>query len=111
MKALLARTDPEARFAASHYCYWVNRHADSMIAAMQGLDGVIFTGGIGENAAPVRDMILHRLSCAGISGNIAAHKEQNQSTGRPRARVIAADEGGEIAYCTRAVLGIHAIPG
>ena len=105
MKVLLQRTDPDARFAVSHYCYWASRHAGSMIGAMQGLDGVIFTGGIGENAAPIRDMILHRLRWAGVDGKIAVHEEKSQSPDGPRTWVIAADEEGEIAHSTREILG------
>ncbi len=82
MKAILDSDDPIARFAVSHYCYWVSRHAGSMIAAMQGVDGFIFTGGIGENAAQIREQILNRLSWAGELPHW----------------VIAADEEGEIAY-------------
>ncbi len=65
MKTILNSNDPAAKFAVSHYCYWVSRHAGSMIAAMQGVDGFIFTGGVGENAPQIREQILTRLSWAG----------------------------------------------
>jgi acetate kinase len=81
MKAILGLDDPKAKFAVSHYCYWVSRHAGSMISAMQGVDGFVFTGGIGENAAEIRDQILNRLSWAGDLPHW----------------IIAADEEGEIA--------------
>ena len=65
MRSLLASDDPAARFAVDHFVYWACRHAGSMIAAMQGLDAVAFTGGIGEHAAPIRDRIMQGLVWAG----------------------------------------------
>jgi acetate kinase len=63
----LSRTDtPEARFAVDHFCYWAVRHAGSMIAAMGGLDAVVFTGGIGENDPLVRARIMDGLHWAGV---------------------------------------------
>ena len=61
MRALQGAGTPEARFAIAHFCYWAVRHAGSMVAAMAGLDGVAFTGGIGENAVQVRRTILQGL--------------------------------------------------
>jgi len=65
MRALLSRSDAEARFAVDHFCYWAIRHAGSAIAAMGGLDAIAFTGGIGENAGAVRDRISAGLRWAG----------------------------------------------
>ncbi len=61
MRALKAADTVEARFARDHFTYWAVRHAGSMIAAMGGLDGIVFTGGIGENDADIRAAILHGL--------------------------------------------------
>lgn len=61
MRALQAADTPEARFAVQHFCYWAVRHAGSMIAAMAGLDAIVFTGGIGENDAHIRATILQGL--------------------------------------------------
>lgn len=65
MRALLARDDDAARFAVAHFCYWAARHAGSAIVAMGGVDAIAFTGGIGENAAPVRARILEHLAFLG----------------------------------------------
>ncbi|MEM8536966.1 MAG: acetate kinase [Pseudomonadota bacterium] len=81
MKTLLERDDPDARFAVEHFCYWAARHAGSAIIAMGGVDAVAFTGGIGENAAPIRDRIMALLS---PFGTVPVH-------------VIAADEEKQIA--------------
>ncbi len=79
MKTLLERDDEEARFAVEHFCYWAARHAGSAIVAMGGVDAVAFTGGIGENAAPIRDRIMELLACFGdVPVHIIAADEEKQ---------------------------------
>jgi len=90
MKTLLEADSDAARFAVSHFTYWASRHAGAMIAAMQGVDGVVFTGGIGENAAPVRRAILDRLRWASVDID-------------RQVWVIPADEEGEIAQSVAAL--------
>lgn len=65
MRALQADRSQAARFAVDHFVYWAVRHAGSMMAAMGGLDGVAFTGGIGENDAGLRGRIMDGLAWAG----------------------------------------------
>ncbi|MFB9151043.1 acetate/propionate family kinase [Roseovarius ramblicola] len=73
MRALMQADTTEARFAIGHFCYWAVRHAGSLIAAMEGLDAVAFTGGIGENAAPVRARIMDGLGWLGLRADAAAN--------------------------------------
>jgi len=89
MATILARDDAQARFAVDHFCYWAIRHAGSAVAAMGGLDAIAFTGGIGENAAPVRDAITAGLA---FLGPVPVH-------------IIAADEERQIARDALALLG------
>ncbi|WP_104017668.1 acetate/propionate family kinase [Roseovarius nitratireducens] len=79
MRALLGDDSDESRFAIDHFCYWAVRHAGSLVAAMEGLDAVAFTGGIGENAAPIRARIMAGLGWLGLRADTAAN-----DTGRPR---------------------------
>jgi len=65
MRDLLAASDTGSAFAVDHFCYWACRHAGSMIAALQGLDAIVFTGGIGEHAAPIRQRISDGLGWLG----------------------------------------------
>ena len=67
MRALHAAETDASRFAVEHFCYWAVRHAGSMIAAMGGLDGIAFTGGIGENDAVVRQKIISGLGFLGAT--------------------------------------------
>jgi acetate kinase len=69
MRTLLASPAPEAREAVEYYCYWAARYAGSLVSAMGGLDAIVFTGGVGENAAPVRERILSHLSWLGLPAN------------------------------------------
>ncbi|MGS4917623.1 MULTISPECIES: acetate/propionate family kinase [Mameliella] len=66
MRALEESDAPDAAFAIAHFTYWARRHGGSLIAAMQGLDAVVFTGGIGENSARIRAEILDGLGWAGV---------------------------------------------
>jgi acetate kinase len=61
MRSLLQSQAPAARGAIEAYCYWAARQAGSLITAMGGIDAMVFTGGIGENAEPVRGRIIHHL--------------------------------------------------
>lgn len=79
MKTLLSRDDDEAQFAVEHFCYWAARHAGSAIVAMGGVDAVAFTGGIGENAEPIRVRIMEHLACFGdVTVHIIAADEEKQ---------------------------------
>jgi acetate kinase len=61
MKTLLASSKVEAAEAVDYYCYSAARHAASLVPALGGLDAIIFTGGVGENAGAVRSRILSHL--------------------------------------------------
>jgi acetate kinase len=62
MRSLLEIPAPAAKNAIEAYCYWAARQAASLITAMGGIDAMVFTGGIGENAEPVRRRIIHHLA-------------------------------------------------
>lgn len=66
MRNLMVDPSADSAFAVEHFCYWSLRHAGSLIAAMEGLDAVAFTGGIGENAVGVRARILRGLEWIGV---------------------------------------------
>lgn len=66
MRVLLASDRTEAIEAVDYYCYSAARHAASLVPALGGVDAMVFTGGIGENAGPVRARILSHLKWLGI---------------------------------------------
>ncbi len=59
--------DPRAFLALKTYCYRVRKYIGAYVAAMGGLDVVVFTGGIGQGSAEVRALALQGLSCMGIT--------------------------------------------
>lgn len=69
MRNLMLDPSADSAFAIEHFCYWSLRHAGGLIAAMEGLDAIAFTGGIGENALGVRARILRGLEWAGVRMN------------------------------------------
>jgi len=62
VKSLLASDDPRAVFALDYFARRTAQHIAGMAVSLSGMDALVFTGGIGENAEPVRRMILDRLS-------------------------------------------------
>ena len=62
MRDLLASDDPRAAEAVEYFCRKIAQYTASLAAAMGGLDALVFTGGIGEHAAPVRARVPTRRS-------------------------------------------------
>jgi acetate kinase len=108
LRALHASDRPEARFALQHFAYWAVRHAGSMVAAMGGLDAVVFTGGIGENDPWMRAEILSGLRFLGVSSDPAANARNetvlHDATSRVVILVVPADEERQIALEAQAVM-------
>lgn len=59
--------DHRALLAIKTFCYGIRKYIGSYVAAMQGLDVVIFTGGIGQNSSGVRSLACQGLACMGIA--------------------------------------------
>jgi acetate kinase len=107
LRALHAAGTAEARFALQHFAYWAVRHAGSMVAAMGGLDAVVFTGGIGQNDPWVRKEILSGLAYLGVSPDLAANDRNETTLHEPTSHVailvVPADEERQIALEAQAV--------
>src|SRR3954454_24347699 len=56
-----------ALLALKAYCYRVRKYIGAYVAAMGGLDAVVFTGGIGQGSAEVRALAVQGLSCMGVT--------------------------------------------
>jgi acetate kinase len=108
LRSLHAAGTPDARFALDHFAYWAVRHAGSMVAAMGGLDAVVFTGGIGENDAWMRKEILSGLAFMGVSSDAAANVRNESALHDPTSHVaiwiVPADEERQIALEAQAVM-------
>jgi len=108
-RELLASDNPRARFAVELFCNRVARHIASLAAALGGLDGIVFTAGVGENAAPVRSAICQACAWLGLELDEAANREHkvriSTSKSRVAAYVIKTDENLMIARHARALVG------
>ena len=65
MRALLASAAPHARDAVELFVFRIARETAALAASMGGLDGVVFTGGIGEHAVEIRTAVTERLRWMG----------------------------------------------
>jgi acetate kinase len=108
-RELLASEDTRARFAIEVFCYRVAGHIASLAAALGGLDGIVFTAGVGENAAPVRSAICRACAWLGLELDEAANRENKERISAPNSRiaayVIKTDENLMIARHARALAG------
>jgi len=107
-RELLASDNPRARFAVDVFCNRVARHIASLAAALGGLDGVVFTAGVGENAAPIRSAICRACAWLGLELDEGANKEHSKRISTPNSRVgayvIKTDENLMIARYARALV-------
>jgi acetate kinase len=107
MRDLLARTDQGAADAVDLFVYRIGRELGSLVAALGGLDALVFTGGIGENAAPIRARVCQDAGWLGIELDAEANLRRAPciTTGGSRvpAWVIPTNEELMIALHTRAV--------
>jgi acetate kinase len=108
MRELLESRDPHAREAVELFAYRAARELGSLTAALEGLDALVFTAGIGERAAPVRSLICHRAHWLGIELDEEANRVHaptiSTSTSRVAVWVIPTDEESVIARHTYALL-------
>jgi acetate kinase len=110
MRDLLESPAPEAAEAVEYFCYRIARELGSLSAALGGLDALVFTGGIGEHAAPVRARICELSGWLGIAidpnanglGRTVLHRDD----GRVRVLVVPTHEERMIARHVRQVLHI-----
>jgi len=111
MRDLLAReaTDERARDAVALFCYQVRKWIGAFAAALGGIDTLVFAGGIGEHAAPVRSRVCEGLAFLGIavdeSRNAAHARLISKQGGRVAVRVIPTDEEWMMAQLVTGVLG------
>jgi acetate kinase len=108
MRTLLASADPRAAEAIDLFVYRVVRELGSLAAALGGLDAIVFTGGIGENAASIRARVCRAAAWLGVDLDEEANESGGPRLTRPDSRVAAwvipTNEELMIAQHTRRVL-------
>jgi acetate kinase len=92
MRELLLRDDPDARLALDVYVHRLRGGIGAMAASLGGLDALVFTGGVGENSARVRELACEGLAHLGVPDRAAV-------------LVVPAREDVEVARQVRELLG------
>jgi acetate kinase len=109
MRALLESPDPRAAEALDLFVYRIGRELGSLAAALGGLDAVVFTGGIGENAVAIRARACRDARWLGVEldddANAVGGPRISRKGSRVSAWVIPTNEELMIALHTRRVLG------
>ncbi len=109
MRTLLASAEPAARTAIDLYAYRINRELGALTATLGGLDALVFTGGIGEHAAPIRAQVCALAEWAGIRLDSDANEQHktciSTSDSAPSVWVIPTNEEWMIARHTCRLLG------
>ena len=107
---LLSCKDQRAQFAIEVFCYQTIRHIGSLAAALGGLDGIVFTAGVGENSAPIRAAICRGCLWIGLELDEAANRRHGPRisivSSRVAAYVIKSDENAIIARHTQALCDV-----
>jgi len=98
----------EAREALDLFTYQAARQAGELITSLGGLDGLVFTAGIGEHAPAIRAAICERLAWMGIKLSPQANAANESTISAPdsavEVRVIPTDEELMIATHTRSLI-------
>jgi acetate kinase len=105
MGALLASADPRAALAVDVFVCQIRRQLGSLAAALGGIDAIVFTAGIGENAPVIRNRVCRDAAWLGVELNEAANGAGGQcfstASSRVSAYVIPTNQELTIARHTR----------
>jgi acetate kinase len=108
MRTLLESEDPHASEAVELFVYRITRELGSLAAALGGIDALVFTGGIGEKAVPIRERVCRSAGWLGMEFDAEANAAGGPLISRDgslvRAWVIPTDEELMIALHTRRAL-------
>jgi acetate kinase len=108
MRTLLASDAPGAKAAIDLYVYRIGRELGSLVAAMGGLDAMVFTAGVGENSAVLRERVCRDAAWLGVACDSAANARNtgriSTAASRVSAWVIPTNEELMIARHTRTLL-------
>jgi acetate kinase len=115
MRDLLASDHPSAKLAIDYFVYQAAKQIGALAAALGGIDGLVFTAGIGENSAEVRKRICRASAWLGIQLNEDANRQNRPrittEDSRVSAWVIPTNEELMIARHTGRLLGLLNLAG
>jgi acetate kinase len=109
MRTLLDSDDPRARLAIDLYCYRIRREMGSLAGALGGLDAIVFTAGIGENSAAIRERVCRDAAWIGVELDATANAKGGPRISAGASRIsawaIPTNEELMIARHARRVIG------
>lgn len=110
MRELLASRAPEARLAIDYFVYRAAKEIGALVAVLGGLDGLVFTAGIGENSSEIRRRICTACSWLGMEldpeANTSAGPRISASQSKVSVWVVPTNEELMIAQHTGSLLGL-----
>jgi len=89
MRTLLASDEPRARLAVELFVYRIARELGSLAAALGGLDAIVFTAGIGEKAAAIRERVCAAAAWLGVTLDAAANAAHGPLISTPQSEAAA----------------------
>lgn len=108
ISTLLQSGDENAAFAVDYFCYRAAREAASLACAMEGLDAIVFTGGVGQNQPEIRQKIASRLSWLGVQidddANLGGEPRIDSEDSRVKMLVMPTNEALEMFLQARCLL-------
>lgn len=109
VRDLLASDNPRAQLALDFFAFRAAKEVGALATVLGGLDALVFTAGIGENASEVRKSICDRLAWLGVAldedANVRNLGQISQHGARPTVYVIPTDEERMIAIHTLRIVG------
>jgi acetate kinase len=111
MRDLLERSEPEAQLAVDYFVYRAARETGALSAVLGGIDGLVFTAGIGENSAEIRRRICEASRWLGVELDAEANRGQGPRISTRQSKVsawmIPTNEELMIARHTGTLLGLR----
>jgi acetate kinase len=110
MRDLLGKNEPEARLAVDYFIYRIAKEIGALTSVLGGIDGLVFTAGIGENSAEIRQRICESCKWLGVELDTKANADKgpriSTSTSQVSTWVIPTNEELMIARHTGVLLGL-----
>jgi acetate kinase len=114
MRELLKSDTPRAKLALDYFIYTIAQKIGALAASLNGLEALVFTAGIGENSAPIRQRICEAAAWLGLFLDNAANEKAaariSTTTSKVSAWVIPTNEELMIARHTQRILRSHSEP-
>ena len=111
MRDLLGKKEPEARLAVDYFIYRIAKEIGALAAVLGGIDALVFTAGIGENSAEIRQRICESSAWLGVELDHKANSSKSQRISRSGSKVsawvIPTNEELMIARHTGSLLGLR----